>query len=145
MLAQGSEKTVEARRLPLTDETIGYQDFARQYNRGRIPLGYSKATGSPVVLPLKQYTTLSIYFGNPDGIVPVMGKLLYVAQRENMEAWILRRNENSIYVAESPQHVNFGLLENSEILPCTKENQLPLQKALLAMMQQRREFLETYC
>ncbi|MBE6942014.1 MAG: type VII secretion protein EssC [Ruminococcaceae bacterium] len=144
-LAQKSDRAFEARRLPVTDETIEYRDFAGQFARGRIPLGYSKATGNPVVLPLKQYTSLCLYFGNTEGVVPVMENLLYVAKREAMEVWIMHRNENSIYDSESPVHVDPMLLENADRLACTNENQLLLQKALVAIMSQRRKYLEDYC
>lgn len=144
-LAERSDRTVEARQLPVTDETAEYRDFARQFARGRIPLGYSKATGNTVALPLKQYSALTVYFGNPEGVIPVMENLLYVAGRENMELWIMRRNENSIYLPESEQHVDLSLLGQSDVLECTVDNQRLLQKALMATMNQRWDFLEDYC
>lgn len=144
-LAKRSDNSAEARRLPVTDENIEYREFARQFNRGRIPLGYSKATGNPVALPLKQYTTLCIYFGNSEGVIPITENLLYVAQRENMEVWIMRRNKSSIYTAESPQHVDPELLENADILECTTDNQRLLQRALLATIDQRKTFLKNFC
>lgn len=145
LLAQRCDRSVEARRLPVMDETAEYRDFALQFSKGRIPLGYSKATGKSVALPLKQYTTLSVYFGNPEGTIPVMENLLYVAQRQKMEVWILRRNENSIYVADSSQHIDLDLLDRADFLTCTTENQRLLQKALLNIMNQRKEFLDKYC
>lgn len=134
----------EARHLPVFSETATYEDFSRQFKRGRIPLGYSRQTGKPIALPLKQYSLLSLYFGNPVGTVPIIKNILYAAQRENMELWIIKRKKNSIFDNRDGDGICVETLKNADCLPFSTENVNLLQNALLGVMSQRKEFLQNY-
>lgn len=87
----------EAKGLPVFSETATYEEFSRQFSRGRIPLGYSQKNHKPVALPLKQFSALSIYIGNPLGIKPLTENLIHAAKREKMEVWVIQRRDGSLF------------------------------------------------
>lgn len=135
----------KAQGLPVTDDTAEYLDFAAQFPKGRIPLGFSKATGKPVALPLKQYSALGLYFGNPQGTLPILQNVLYAAKREGMEVWVAKRNKNTLFDSQNAVHIDLDLLTNSDSVSCTLEELRLLQRGLLGEMTQRKAFLTKYC
>lgn len=141
-IQQGNISENEARQMPVYSESAEYVDFFRQFRRGRIPLGYFRQNGKPVALPLKQFSILSLYFGNPDGTIPILTNLLYAAQKEKMELWIIKRRNNSVFDAHREYGIDPGRLANADILPCTIDNLRLLQKGLTAIMAQQRSCLE---
>ena len=82
--------------LQIASETATYEMFLQQFAKGRIPLGYSGREHKPVALPLRQLTTLSIYFGNPASTVPVTQNLLQAALRECMDVWFFKCRSESV-------------------------------------------------
>ena len=89
-------------RIPVFDENAEYIDFAAQFNSRRIPIGFAKNTGKSVALPLKQFNTLAVYFGNKQGVKPILNNLLYSFQRENMEMWIIKSKKDSLFDTNNP-------------------------------------------
>ncbi|MBS7365894.1 MAG: type VII secretion protein EssC, partial [Oscillospiraceae bacterium] len=57
-----------ALRLPTLSETQTYEEFSQQFDEARFPLGYSLKDAKPVALPFRQFSSMSLYFGNPAGI-----------------------------------------------------------------------------
>jgi S-DNA-T family DNA segregation ATPase FtsK/SpoIIIE len=133
-----------AQQLPVYSETAEYDTFVRQFRPGRIPLGYARQTGRPVALPLRQFSLLSLYFGNPAGRKPIISNLLYAAQRENMEIWILCRRENSIFNRGDTDSIDTSAMKNTDCLPYSQDNVRLLHNAMLGIMSQRRELLEKH-
>lgn len=86
-----------AQQLPVYSETATYEEFSRQFKQGRIPLGYSRSTGKPVALPLKQFSALSLYLGNPAGRQQIVQNILFATKKENMELWVVKRKEGSLF------------------------------------------------
>lgn len=86
-----------AKRLPLADVTLEYADFCVSFAPERIPLGFSMQTMQPVAMPLQQLHTMSLYFGNPLGIRPVMFNILSAFQREKAEVIVMRRSAGTIF------------------------------------------------
>lgn len=130
-----------ARRLPVIDENAEYVEFAGQFKAGRIPLGYAQATGKPVSLPLKQFSVLSVYIGNPQGIKPIIKNLLFAACREQMDCWIIKKNNNSVFDA-GEEMVDTKHLEKTDYLSCSTQDIQFLQKALMSAMGQRKQILD---
>lgn len=135
----------EALRLPVIKEDAEYEEFAAQFKRGRIPLGYSKSTHKPVALPLKQFSTLSIYFGNTDGTIPILNNILYAAEREKMEVWIIKRCGDSLFDQQIKNGVRIDQLSNVDYLTCSVDNLRLLQRALVNLIDQRKEVFVHYC
>ena len=123
-------------------ETATYEEFAGQFGPGRIPLGYSKKDGKPVALPLRQLTALNVYFGNLQGVVPVLGNLLFAAKREGMQLWVVKRAENSIFDSGTPAS---DRLDDAVLYSCDPEGSTKLRSALTAEMSSRRTLLDQYC
>lgn len=129
----------EARSLPVFAENAEYADFIRQFKRGRIPLGISKQSGKAVVLPLKQMTAMSIYFGDPHAKVPVFENLLHMAEREEMQIWILRRSQGSVFAQSSAMH----LPENARLW--SNDDLNDMVQALSAESLARNEKVQQHC
>lgn len=135
----------KARRLPVLSDTATYQDFSEQFQPGRIPLGYARANGKPVALPLKQFSVLSVYLGNPLGTVPIMENLLYAAKREKMDVWLLRRQENSVLTPEADTPVAPELYHAAKQFTTEASQVNTLWKTLAAEMAVRKETYLSVC
>jgi len=85
-----------ARSLRMISPEQEYADFAGMFRTGRIPLGYALKTSQPVALPLRQFSQMSLYFGNPASPMPVWNNVLTAAKRENMAVVFARRIKNSV-------------------------------------------------
>lgn len=135
----------DAKHLPVYSSNATYEDFVKQFKPGRIPLGFEKQSGKLVSIPLKQLSVLSLYWGNPSGVVPVISNLLYAAQKEKMEIWIIKRCTQSVFDNTGADGINPQSIKNSDYLSCTAENLKMLRKALMNTMAEHRRFLEQYC
>lgn len=89
------------------NEDQTYEEFCDQFELGRFPLGFYKGNatprkkpGDPIVIPLRQMTTLGVYFGSQQAIPSVVSNLLFTFRREKMQVTILRRKENSLFDSE---------------------------------------------
>ena len=111
----------KAKSLPKISETITYEEFFEQFSNGRIPLGYSLADTKEVALPMKQFSLISLYFGNPAGELPIFKNFLYASEHEKMEVWFVKKVENSVFIEE-----NFNerekYLDNAKIYEIEKES-----------------------
>ncbi len=87
----------DVQRMAVMDEKLPYIDFAAQFKKDRIPLGYSRVTNKPVALPIKQLSMLSFYLGNVNGTRPILENMLHAAAREDMCCWIVKRGEKSCF------------------------------------------------
>lgn len=89
-----------AQRLPVISETETYEQFAKQFKMGRIPLGYSLDNAKTVALPLKQFSAISVYFGNTFGVKPVLSNFIHAASQNSMDAIIIKRATKSVITSE---------------------------------------------
>ena len=135
----------EAQRLAVMRDDVEYEEFAAQFRRGRIPLGYSKTNKKPVALPLKQLSVLSLYLGDAKGRIPILRNFLHAAEREQMELWIIKRSENSLFDIQTEEGGVFGQLSNVDYLACSEDNLRLLQQALVATATQRQEIFRQHC
>lgn len=121
-------------RLPVTRPDAPYAEFAAQFRPGRIPLGYYNS--KPVALPLKQFTSLSVYLGNPLGTAPIMANFLQAAQREQMEILAVCRRENSLLPDAA---------EGLSLYPSTGEALSALLRRLMELTNTRKQLLSDLC
>lgn len=136
---------VDARQLPVYSETATYEEFARQFKRGRIPLGYSKQTGKPIALPLKQFSALSLYFGNPAGKKPLMENMILAAKREGMALWLVKRKENSLFGSVQVRNPEISLPEDTTVFTLDMLSMNNLRSMLTSQVSQRNTLLKEYC
>lgn len=85
-----------AKRFPEIDEEEEYDTFSDRYPQGRLPLGYHLKNAQPIVLPLRQFSCLPVYFGNPKGIKKVLDNILYRSKREGMKRYIITKKTKSV-------------------------------------------------
>ena len=122
--------------LQIASETATYEMFLQQFAKGRIPLGYSGREHKPVALPLRQLTTLSIYFGNPASTVPVTQNLLQAALRECMDVWFFKcRSESVLGDLDIPE-------EHIRVLGTDNASLTALWQELVAEFGRRKTVLE---
>lgn len=135
----------EARRMPVISETATYEQFAGQFKNGRIPLGYSKSDHKPIALPLKQFSALSVYFGNPFGTVPILENFLFAAKREKMDVWIVKRTKNSCFDDNSSFRVRRDYFESARMFESEEAQLQEMWRAIYAEMAARKAVFQDYC
>lgn len=133
----------EVQHLAVSSETASYADFAGQFKRRRIPLGYAKPDGKPVALPLKQFSALSVYFGDVRSVQPVLENFLYAAEREKMEIWVVQRGDNSIFDGAAPAWYPGGELCRFFSLDTGSQEQL--RTALVECVEKRTHLMKEHC
>ena len=78
-----------AHRLPTVPADEAYEDFAARFAPGRMPLGYELATAKPVALPLRQLSSLALYFGTPLGSEALRANLAHAARRDGLRLFVV--------------------------------------------------------
>lgn len=141
-IAAANAACAPAQRLPVTAENAEYADFAGQFARGRIPLGYAKQGGKAVAIPLRQLAVLGVYFGNPAGTLPITENLLCAALRENMAIWIIRRKQHSLFNDNAGGFIGRALENNPNLYDLQENKAEHIWRPLSAEMAERRQKLE---
>ena len=124
--------------LPVVNENETYEAFCSRFSSGRIPLGYALQNMRQVALPLRQFSMLSVYFGNPQGISAVWGNFLYAARHNQMKVIFIKRNEGSCYETLLPE-------APFQVVDCYAAQLHQLLVELASELQIRRVLLENYC
>ena len=135
----------EAQHLPVVKEDAEYEEFAAQFKKGRIPIGYSKPSGKPVALPLKQFSALSIYFGNSQSAIPVLNNMLYAAQRENMEIWVIKRHADSVFDFQNSNDKEIQIPNGTKIFSLQAQSLDEFRNLLVKEITERKKLLSDYC
>lgn len=91
LVANNSRQYPRAPLLPRIQQGELYEDFCRDIPCGRLPIGYSIENVKKVSLPYRQFSALSIYFGNEAGIRPVISNLLYAGHRDSAMFFLLQQ------------------------------------------------------
>ena len=142
-LREQSGEAQAAIRLPIHKQDADYREFAAQFKPGRIPLGYFKQ--NPVALPLKQFSALSVYLGNPQGTVPIMSNFLYAAQRERMEILAVCRCESSIFTGGAEGAGEAAARKDVTLYAPNEEQGTLLLDEIMKHMNVRKKLLTDFC
>ena len=142
-LREQSGEAQAAIRLPVHKQDADYREFAAQFKPGRIPLGYFKQ--NPVALPLKQFSALSVYLGNPQGTVPIMSNFLYAAQRERMEILAVCRCESSIFTGGAEGAGEAAARKDVTLYAPNEEQGTLLLDEIMKHMNVRKKLLTDFC
>lgn len=110
-----------AARLEIVDTAQSYEAFCANFRPDRIPLGYSSKDMTPVAIPFRQLHSMSLYFGNPDGIRPVFSNLLTAAEKNGMEVCVLRQQVDSVFEEGVKKSILAGFSGKVTLLECTVE------------------------
>ncbi len=122
--------------LPTVNESETYEAFCDRFSSGRIPLGYSLQDMRQVALPLRQFSMLSVYFGNPQGVSPVWSNFLYAARHNEMKVIFIRRDEGSCYEM---------LPAADQVVNCQAEQLQSLWAELTDEFVTRKALFQDYC
>jgi len=126
-----------AERLPMVDFEQTYEEFCQNFRPGRIPLGYAARDMKPVSIPFQQLHSMSLYFGNPKGVRPVLSNLLTAAQKNGMQTILIRRAGESVWEEAPDGHLT--------CLESTKEGLAALADLIMSKIQARNVLRDEYC
>lgn len=134
-------------KLPMMDSLIEYGEFCDGVDTDRIPLGLSMDTMDKVSIPLQQLYTVSLFFGNPIGIRPVVSNLLYAFYRENADLIIMRRQADTIFDLRAEEQIRDLYGSRVSFLNCTGEDLTTLDDKIIENIsntkaQHRNEYCE---
>ena len=135
----------KAKRIPSVSESETYEEFTRSFSENRIPLGFSIRDNKPVALPLRQFSRLQFYFGNPLGISPVLENVLFAVQSENMELTIISKEKMSLFDERSEIHIDRELWADAEIISLEGDGIILLWRRLTEEIKRRKDLLLQYC
>ncbi len=142
-LAKRYEAMPVAKGIAIIPKDELYESFARRFADERIPLGYTIKGARPIALPLRQFSFLSLYFGNPKSKEPVLSNMLFAARRERMSVRVVTASHSSFVEdgALSGQ-VNTG----EKLVACTADDVYDFfHNDLFGLVSAQREVLRTYC
>lgn len=142
-LIQKYEGCIPAQRLPMVDFEQSYGDFCASFQEDRIPLGYSRSDLRPVAVPFQQLHSMSLYFGNPKGIQPVLNNLYTAAQRNHMKVIVVKRQMNSVFDDVTWQE-GTGADDGVTHLECKSEGILHLAEIIMGEINSRNVLRDTY-
>lgn len=141
-----------ARRLPMPDFDQTYENFCESFAKERIPLGYALSDMKMVAMPFQQLHSMSLYFGNPKGVVPVFRNLLTAASRNQMEALVVKRQSssvdgrtvNSVFDADAEECAGADFHGSLTVFDCTKEDILALSERITEEIRTRNVYRDEY-
>ena len=123
------------KKIAVLSESETWEEFISQFEEERLPLGYALKNKKAIALPYRQFSALSLYFGNSDGISPILKNLLSSIEKEGMEIVVIKKEKGSCFDDSCP----FRIVESTE------ENLLNFAKELIADLMKKKEVLVSYC
>ena len=136
-----------AKRLPVVDDKLEYADFCVSFAPDRIPLGFSMQTMQPVAMPLQQLHTMSMYFGNAIGAMPVIFNVLSAFRREKAEVIVLRRTSGTVFDRNGEKELQLLYGDRCSVWDTTAENVSKLFELLVTeyIPKYRVPYRNEYC
>ncbi len=135
----------KAQRLPVIDVTAEYQDFCAQFKLGRIPVGFSVSTNKPIALPLKQFSTLGIYFGRSSSRIPILTNLVSAMLREKPKLVIVKRKSDSVFDSDGKLHMAVNRSSDTNVIELSEQSISDLWQSLSDEISPRTEIHKAYC
>lgn len=127
------------KKLPVITENETYEAFGSDVPNGHIPLGYDLRDVKKVSLPLAQLYCMAVYFGNMNGVGPVLKNFIQASRKNEMDLIVLKRMANSIF-GRCPE-----LAVDPNIVAASKEASVQLCKRLIEEVKLRKVFRNEYC
>lgn len=119
------------------DETETYADFCKKFSSGRIPLGYNLQSMKSVALPLRQFSTLPVYFGNALGVEEILSNFLDVASVQGMTIHLLEAKTSRMKGIEKGESIRK--------IACKEEELITYLSELTNELQERRAIYLAFC
>ena len=143
LIAKRYKDSSAAIRLPVADTKAEYRDFSFQFKQGRIPLGFVYESKKAISLPLKQFTAINVYFGNPQGIVPVSENLLFALKREKGTIYIVKKTESCFSAYERKSSSEDSDADDLRVLSETEFSEEAV--SLAKEIKRRKELANDFC
>jgi hypothetical protein len=135
-----------AERLPMLDLEESFADFCAGFTPDRLPLGYATQEMKAVALPFQQWHSISLYFGNPKGVAPVLSNLLTAAEHCGMEVIAVKRSSGSVLdEIGGNSELTKARPCVSGVLSCTEEGIASLSERILSEINSRNVLRDEYC
>lgn len=144
-ICKNNSKQASAKKLPLVSETETYAEFITQFEKERLPIGYHMKDAKPVALPFKQFSMLSIYFGNSYGVVPVLENVLSVMNEDSAKLFIIKKSAQSCFDLTSEKRIESQYYENAKLINPDSESIVQTWQELVEELVRRKELLIAYC
>jgi len=138
-------KSITAKRLPVISESATFEEFCGQFSTGRLPIGYAPKEGKTIALPLKQFSMMSVFIGNPEGTPRIIDNFLFSAQRNNMELWIVKAAKESLFDDLDTESIRGGLVDGAKIIEPKAEDLTTLWRSVSNELTVRQGILQDYC
>lgn len=138
------ETNAGAKKLSIIREDIEFIDFAMQFEKKRVPLGFSKVNNKPIALPFKQFSALGLFFGNPLSVEPVLSNMIYEAKREAMLLFAVKRKNNSCL----EQCIDTQFSDSNDFIKLFSLDDISmreLQSILVKEVSERNTLIQEYC
>lgn len=136
----------QIKKLPMIDGDETYGSFCNKFDGERIPLGYSLKDMKPVAVPLKQLHSMSLYFGNTDGIKPVFKNIILAAEFNKMNLFIVKKTYESIFdTPEFEDYIKNSFSGNITFSDGTQEGLVVLKDEFMRELAERNVYRDRFC
>lgn len=133
------------KKLPMLDKEQEYSDFCKYFDKNSLPLGYLVSSTKPVAMPFHQLYSLSLYFGNPNGVKSVLDNLIYACKYNEMDLIIIRKNVDTIFGGKYESDIKSNTSFNTVILDCDYEGLKVFSRTIFEEIKARNIFRDEYC
>ena len=134
------------RALPMVDGDETYDSFCNNFTSERIPLGYSLKDMKPVAIPLQQLHSMSLYFGNTDGIKPVFRNIIRAAEFNRMGLLIVKKAYDSIFDNDDiADYINRTFRGGISFFDTTPDGLDLLKDRFMQELAQRNVYRDKFC
>ncbi len=134
------------RELPMVDGDETYDTFCNKFVGARIPLGYSLKDMKPVAVPLQQLHSMSLYFGNADGIKPVFKNIIRAAEFNKMSLLIVKKSYDSIFdTDEFEDYIKNSFNGSISFLDTTQDGLDVLKDKFMQELAERNVYRDKFC
>lgn len=144
-IAKQYPHTSNVRKLPMIEKDQEYADFCDNFDKNTLPIGYVVSSMKPVTMPFHQLYSLSLYFGNPNGIKDIFDNFVYACSHNNMNLLIIRKNIDSIFGGQYEKDIKANTLFNTNVLNCDVDGLNEFINIMYDEIKARNVFRDEYC
>lgn len=144
-IAKQYPHTSNVRKLPMIEKDQEYADFCDNFDKNTLPLGYVVSSMKPVTMPFHQLYSLSLYFGNPNGIKDIFDNFVYACSHNNMNLLIIRKNIDSIFGGQYEKDIKANTSFNTNVLNCDVDGLNEFTNIMYDEIKARNVFRDEYC
>ena len=145
-IAERNRNYTPAKSLPMMDDALLYEDFCKQFQRYRLPLGFTMDHMQPTAIPLQQLYTMGLFLGNPIGIKPVFSNLITCFLREDADVIIVRRKSDTVFNTKLSEQLTQLFRNRCRVLDTTGEDLNTLDSMIIENISAgKKQLRDEYC